>query len=69
MPVATPRLAEVRAKTLLVAGALDLKFVAIARSIEPLFSDARVRILPDTGHDPTLERPRELAALIMENAR
>ena len=52
-----------------VAGALDLKFVAIARSIEPLFSDARVRILPDTGHDPTLERPRELAALIMENAR
>jgi 2-succinyl-6-hydroxy-2,4-cyclohexadiene-1-carboxylate synthase len=68
MPVATPRLGEITARTLLVAGALDAKFVAVARSIEPLFPDARVRILPDTGHDPTLERPRELAALITENA-
>lgn len=68
MPVTTRRLGEITAKTLLVAGALDTKFVAAARSIEPLFPDARVRILPDTGHDPTLERPRELAALITENA-
>ena len=68
MPVTTPRLGEIGARTLLVAGSRDPKFVAAARSIEPLFVDAHVRILPDTGHDPTLEKPRELASLITENA-
>jgi 2-succinyl-6-hydroxy-2,4-cyclohexadiene-1-carboxylate synthase len=68
MPVTTPALGSIDAKTLLVAGALDAKFVAAARSIAPLFPEASLRILPDTGHDPCLERPRELAALITENA-
>ncbi len=68
MPPCAPKLGEIAAPTLLVAGAQDAKFVSVARSIAPLFADARVRILRDVGHDPTLERPRELASLMKENA-
>jgi pimeloyl-ACP methyl ester carboxylesterase len=66
MPVMTKRLGAIEVPVSLVAGSLDPKFVGIARSIAPLFPDARVRIVDGAGHDPCLERPAELAALITE---
>lgn len=68
MPVMSDRLAQIEVPVLLVAGSLDAKFSGIARSIAPLFPRAHVHIVEGAGHDPCLERPRQLAALISENA-
>lgn len=64
MPVMTERLASIQVPVTLVAGALDTKFSRIARSIAPLFPRGTVRLVDGAGHDPCLERPRELAALV-----
>lgn len=50
---------HVDARCTLVVGAEDAKYVAIARALP-----ARVEVLADCGHDPTLEQPRALAALL-----
>lgn len=47
------------ARVTLVAGALDAKYVAIARALSPT-----VHLVADSGHDPTLEQPVALAALL-----
>lgn len=67
MPMMTKLLGEIDAPVSLVAGSLDPKFTGIARAIAPLFPRARVRLIDGAGHDPCLERPRELAALLSEN--
>jgi len=67
MPALTKRLGSIEVPVSLIAGSLDPKFTGIARSIAPLFPRARVRILDGAGHDPCLERPRELAALMNED--
>jgi 2-succinyl-6-hydroxy-2,4-cyclohexadiene-1-carboxylate synthase len=64
MPVMTEHLGQVDVPVTLVTGALDPKFTAIARSIAPLFPSARVRVVDGAGHDPCLERPRELASIL-----
>ncbi len=51
-------------RTTLVVGADDDKFVAIARATR-----AAVRVIASCGHDPTLERPDELAALLDRERR
>ena len=51
------RLREVRARVLLVAGALDVKFCAIAHAMAAALRDARVAIVPGAGHTVHLERP------------
>lgn len=66
MPLVTPRLSELALPVTLVVGALDPKFMGIARAIAPLFPSARVHVIDEAGHDPCLERPREIAALISE---
>lgn len=66
MPLVTPRLGELPVPVSLVVGALDPKFVGIARAIAPLFPSARVHVIDDAGHDPCLERPREIASLIFD---
>jgi pimeloyl-ACP methyl ester carboxylesterase len=43
----------------LVTGALDEKFCAIARGLP-----APLTVLPDVGHDPTLEAPEALALTV-----
>ena len=61
------RLATLRPPTLLVAGALDAKFAAIAREMSAAIGpQARVALVPGAGHAVHLERPAELAALIEE---
>jgi 2-succinyl-6-hydroxy-2,4-cyclohexadiene-1-carboxylate synthase len=54
---------------LLVAGALDTKYVAIGQELERLLPNARLAIIPDAGHAVHLERPVELAAVVMEFLR
>lgn len=42
-----------------IVGARDAKFLAIARGLH-----APITIIPDSGHDPTLERPAALAHVL-----
>jgi 2-succinyl-6-hydroxy-2,4-cyclohexadiene-1-carboxylate synthase len=59
------RLATLRPPVLLVAGAADAKFTAIAqRMAAAIGSSARVALVPDAGHAAHLERPGEVAALV-----
>jgi 2-succinyl-6-hydroxy-2,4-cyclohexadiene-1-carboxylate synthase len=61
------RLATLRPPTLLVAGALDGKFAAIAGQMAAAIGPhARVALVPRAGHAVHLERPAELAALVQE---
>jgi pimeloyl-ACP methyl ester carboxylesterase len=47
------------ARVALIAGADDPKYVAIARALP-----APLAIVPESGHDPTLEQPEHLAGAI-----
>jgi 2-succinyl-6-hydroxy-2,4-cyclohexadiene-1-carboxylate synthase len=59
------RLAGLRCPTLLVAGALDAKFAALAAEMAAAIGPAAHRALvPDAGHAVHLERPAEVAALL-----
>jgi 2-succinyl-6-hydroxy-2,4-cyclohexadiene-1-carboxylate synthase len=61
------RLATLRPPTLLVAGALDAKFAAIAGEMAAAIGPrARVALVPGAGHAVHMERPAELAALVEE---
>jgi len=64
MPAVTERLSEIAAPTLLVAGALDAKYVALARVMAERIPTARVEIVPEAGHAVHLERPDAFAALV-----
>lgn len=50
-------LREVRARVLLIAGALDVKYCAIAHAMAASLTDARVAIVHGAGHAVHLERP------------
>jgi 2-succinyl-6-hydroxy-2,4-cyclohexadiene-1-carboxylate synthase len=59
------RLAGLRPPTLLVAGALDNKFTAIARAMAAAIGPgARVALVPGAGHAVHLERPAATAGLV-----
>jgi 2-succinyl-6-hydroxy-2,4-cyclohexadiene-1-carboxylate synthase len=59
------RLAGLRCPTLLVAGALDGKFAALAAEMAAAIGlAARRALVPGAGHAVHLERPAELAALL-----
>jgi len=60
------RLPELHAPTLLVAGALDEKFTAIARQMAAHLPAARLGIVPDAGHTVHLEQPDTFQRLIAE---
>jgi 2-succinyl-6-hydroxy-2,4-cyclohexadiene-1-carboxylate synthase len=68
MPPLSTRLPAVDVPVTLVVGAHDAKFRAIAESMLRLLPRARLRVVPDAGHDVTLERPAALARLIAEDA-
>jgi 2-succinyl-6-hydroxy-2,4-cyclohexadiene-1-carboxylate synthase len=50
-------LGEIRARVLLVAGAADVKYCALARAMASSLSDARLAVVPGAGHAAHLERP------------
>jgi 2-succinyl-6-hydroxy-2,4-cyclohexadiene-1-carboxylate synthase len=59
------RLATLRPPVLLVAGALDAKFAALAGRIAELVGPtARTVLVPDAGHAAHLERPEATGALV-----
>lgn len=65
-PPIQPALGAVRCPVLLVAGAMDAKFVAIARDLAQRMPHAAVALVEDAGHAAHLEQPRAIAALARE---
>jgi 2-succinyl-6-hydroxy-2,4-cyclohexadiene-1-carboxylate synthase len=59
-----PRLGELRMPVLLIAGALDTKYVDIAHRMGEAIPDARVEIVDGAGHACQLERPDDVAHLL-----
>ncbi|RIK90365.1 MAG: hypothetical protein DCC71_25605 [Proteobacteria bacterium] len=60
------RLADVAAPVLLVAGAEDARFAAIARELAAAIPNARAALVPDAGHAVHLEKPRAFTALLRD---
>jgi len=66
-PPAAARLPELRCPVLAVAGALDLSDVPeTARHLAAHAPDGRAVVLPDVAHLIAMERPAELASLVLE---
>jgi len=59
-----PRLSEVRVPVLVLAGALDAKYCALAREMASLLPHARVEIVPAAGHAIHLEQPDAFARAV-----
>jgi 2-succinyl-6-hydroxy-2,4-cyclohexadiene-1-carboxylate synthase len=59
------RLREVRAPSLLLAGALDEKFTAIAHEMAQALPDAQVQLIEDAGHAAHIERPEAFGELVL----
>lgn len=60
------RLPQLAIPTLLVVGALDAKFTAIAERMAAALPRASLRIVPSAGHAVHLERPDVFDALVLE---
>jgi 2-succinyl-6-hydroxy-2,4-cyclohexadiene-1-carboxylate synthase len=58
------RLAHLAAPTLLIVGALDVKYVDIAHRMAAAIPDARVEVIADAGHACHLEQPDTVAHLL-----
>lgn len=63
------RLASVRCPTLLIAGALDPKYVEIARSMEERMTHARSVVVPGAGHNVHLEQPEAYERILLDHLR
>ncbi|MBK5265830.1 MAG: alpha/beta fold hydrolase [Acidimicrobiia bacterium] len=63
-PYLGDRLAELRVPTLIVAGADDAKYVAIARTMHGAIDGSRLAIIEGVGHAVVGEDPAELGDLI-----
>ncbi len=58
------RLPTLHIPVLLIAGELDTKFSAIARSMAQALPQSQLRIVPGAGHAIHLERPEEFDSLV-----
>jgi naphthoate synthase len=56
------RLRDAKMPALLVVGAEDARFGAVARELAALLPDARIAVIPAAGHAAHLEEPRAFAA-------
>jgi 2-succinyl-6-hydroxy-2,4-cyclohexadiene-1-carboxylate synthase len=68
-PVLFDALPGVRVPVLLVAGALDLRFVELAQDLARRLPQAEVCVIPEAGHAAHLERPEAFARAIREFLR
>ncbi len=66
---ALPRLREIGAPALIIAGELDTKYCALARRMAAELLDARVEIVADAGHAAHLERPEVFGAFVRDFLR
>ncbi|CAN5136554.1 alpha/beta fold hydrolase [soil metagenome] len=65
LAVAKPRLGEIRAPTLILVGAVDIKDVQEqAKALETSIPGARRIVVPDSGHLMYLERPEVFAKTV-----
>ncbi|MCB1247024.1 MAG: alpha/beta fold hydrolase, partial [Acidimicrobiia bacterium] len=64
MEPAWDRLGSVTCPTLLLTGAEDTAYTAIAHELAPAMGDARVVTIADAGHNPLLDQPGETARTI-----
>jgi 2-succinyl-6-hydroxy-2,4-cyclohexadiene-1-carboxylate synthase len=62
-------LADVRVPVLLVAGALDQKFLELAHALAKRLPQAEVREIPNAGHAVHLEQPEALERTVREFLR
>ncbi len=62
MPPLHGRLGELDVPVLLVAGAEDAKFCALAETLREALPRAEVRVIPEAGHAAHLEQPAAFAA-------
>ena len=63
------RLPSIAVPTLLLAGSLDEKYVAIGRDMARTLPDATMRVIEGAGHAAHLERPEAFARLVQEHLR
>jgi 2-succinyl-6-hydroxy-2,4-cyclohexadiene-1-carboxylate synthase len=71
LPV-TDRLGELELPVLLIAGAMDQKYVALSRAMETAMGDARLAIVNGAGHIVHAEQPeefRKLVSLFLDDVR
>ncbi|MFQ5879159.1 MAG: 2-succinyl-6-hydroxy-2,4-cyclohexadiene-1-carboxylate synthase [Dehalococcoidia bacterium] len=59
------RLCEIKAPVLLLAGALDVRYCALAREMAASLPCRRVEIVPDCGHAVHFERPLLFASTVL----
>lgn len=60
------RLGELRMPVLLLAGALDERYCALARRMAAALPCARLEVVPEAGHAMHLERPEAFAGAVRE---
>ncbi|MBZ0302305.1 MAG: 2-succinyl-6-hydroxy-2,4-cyclohexadiene-1-carboxylate synthase [Anaerolineae bacterium] len=65
-PSLWPILPQLHKPILLLAGALDTKFVGIARQMDNLLPDARLVVVPDAGHTVHLEAPAAFQTHVLD---
>ncbi|HEY0777298.1 MAG TPA: 2-succinyl-6-hydroxy-2,4-cyclohexadiene-1-carboxylate synthase [Gemmatirosa sp.] len=65
-PPVLDQLGAIGAPTLIVAGALDAKYVALGRAMREVIAGARLVVMPGAGHAVHLERPAEFAGVVRE---
>lgn len=63
------RLAELRMPALVIAGALDTKFVEIGREMAHALPDATMHVVEDAGHAAHLERPDAFHPVVLDFLR
>ena len=61
-----PRLGSVRCPTLLLAGALDPKYAALAQRMAAAMPDAEVTLVPGAGHNIHLEQPGAFCRAVLD---
>jgi 2-succinyl-6-hydroxy-2,4-cyclohexadiene-1-carboxylate synthase len=59
-----PRLPEITAPVLLIAGSADTKFAGIAERMAVALPHARLALIPGAGHAAHLEQPERFVALV-----
>ena len=63
-PAVWDRLGELSMPVLVIAGALDAKFVALAEQLAASIPNATLAVVPDAGHAVHLERPAEVLRVV-----